>query len=61
MRVLRIEWVGYMKLADYEFKEYDTRLTQKFINSLDDEVIIEEIIGGLTGLKDTSEVSSNKQ
>ena len=47
-----------MKAKDCGYKEYDRRLTKKFINSLDDKVIIEEIIRELTALKDTSELSS---
>ena len=50
----------HMKEADCKYKEYDRRLTVQFINSLDHEIIIEEIIRELTALKYTSEVSSDQ-
>ena len=46
--------------VDCEYKECDRRLMEQFINGLDDEVILEEIIQELTALKDNSEVSSDE-
>ena len=49
-----------MKAVNFEYNEYYMRLIEQFINGLDAEVIIEEVIRELTILKDTSEVSSNQ-
>ena len=47
------KWMGRydMKAEDSEYKGYDRRLTEKFINGLDDRIIIEEIIRELTALE----------
>ena len=50
----------HIKATDCKYKEYGRRLREQFINGLDHENIIEEIIRELTALKDRSEVS-NKQ
>ena len=39
-------------------KEYDRRLKEQFINRLDDETIIAEIIKEFVALKDTNKVKS---
>ena len=49
-----------MKAADCEYKEYNRRLTEKFIYSLDNEVIIEETIRELTASKETDEDTSEQ-
>ena len=33
-----------MKTVDCEYKKYERRLTEQFVNGLDDKFIIEEII-----------------
>ena len=43
-----------------KYMEYDRRLKEQFINDLDYENIVEEIIRELTALKGTSEVSSRQ-
>ena len=50
----------HIKATDCKYKAYGRRLREQFINGLDHENIIEEIIRELTALKDRSEVS-NKQ
>ena len=48
----------YIKATGYKYKEYDRRLKRQFINGLDNESIIVEIIKELTALKDTSDMSN---
>ena len=45
--------------VDCEYKECNRRMTEQFINGLDDEVCIGEIIRELTALKDINEVTSD--
>ena len=53
------EWMGRLHIMPYcKYQEYDRRLKEKFINGLNSEAIIAEIIKELISLKDTSEVSS---
>ena len=56
------EWMGrlHVKVMDCEYKEYDRRLKEQFINCLDDENQVEEIITYLTAYKDTNDVSSKQ-
>ena len=53
-------WAGCKLRPQTKYKEYDRRLKEQFINGLDDETIIVEIIKELTALKETSEVSSEQ-
>ena len=49
----------YTKVSDYEYHEYDWRLTEQSILRLDDEVIIEEILRELTTLKDINDTTTD--
>ena len=53
-------WVDDKKATDCNYQEYDIRLKEQFINGLNVETIIAEIIKELTTLSDTSEVASEQ-
>ena len=48
----------HMKAMDRKYNEYVRRLKVQFLNGLDDENMVEEMIRELTTLKDNSKVSS---
>ena len=50
----------HIKAAEWEYKKYGRRLTGQLMNSFNHEIIIEEIVRGLTNLKHTNEVSSDQ-
>ena len=49
-----------IKITDSTYKEHERRLKEQFLNALDNENIIAEILKEWTAYKDTSEVSSEQ-
>ena len=49
-----------VKVMDGKYVEHDRRLKNQFINGLDEENIVEEIIRKIIALQDTNEVRSEQ-
>ena len=51
---------GHIKAAECSYKEHYRRLKEQFINGIDDEEIMQDIIKELTTQKNTQEIDSEQ-
>ena len=56
------KWMGNLRVKadEYEYKERDRRIKDQFINGINDDEIMIEIIKGVTAIKNTNEIPSDK-
>ena len=57
------EWMGRLRMkgAECEYKEDDSHLKEKFMNGINDDVIMSEIMKELTAIKYTSTICNEQE